>query len=75
MPVITATTNQVSEDPVVSWYLCTAPDWGCEAMDVPDQPRSEIPLMANFWTYTAIADVVTTTSSSAANAPVEESTE
>lgn len=50
--VMPVTTEPDTEDPVVSWYLCTAPDWGCEAMDVPDQPRSEIPLMANFWTYT-----------------------
>ena len=50
--VMPVTTEPDTEDPVVSWYLCTAPDWGCEAMDVPEQPRSEIPLMANSWTYT-----------------------
>jgi hypothetical protein len=48
MPV---TPDPSADDPVVSWYLCRAPDWGCEAMGVPDQHRSEIPILASVWNF------------------------
>lgn len=74
VPVTSDPDTPQADDPLVSWYLCSAPDWGCEAMDVPDQPLSEIPLSANFWTYTMVGDTVMTTSEDSASAPAAPET-
>lgn len=49
--VVPATPDPEADDPMVSWYVCSAPGWGCEPMDVPDQRRSEIPLLASVWNF------------------------
>lgn len=70
--VMPVTTEPEADDPMVSWYLCSAPDWGCEAMDVPDQPRSEIAIVANFWNFVAVSrDVAAEPEVSSASAPAQ----
>ena len=70
--VMPMTTERTTEDPMVSWYLCSAPDWSCEAMDVPQQRRSDIPLAANFWNFAMAVGTETrggTSSASAVSSP------
>ncbi|MFN8195232.1 MAG: hypothetical protein U0R80_13230 [Nocardioidaceae bacterium] len=66
--VMPMTTERTTEDPMVSWYLCSAPDWSCEAMDVPQQRRSDIPLAANFWNFAMAVGTETRGGASSASA-------
>ena len=49
--VMPVTPDPSAADPLVSWYLCSPPGWGCEPMGVPDQHRSEIPILATAWNF------------------------
>lgn len=64
--LVLATTEAVDtpgpDDPRVTWQLCSAPDWGCTALGVPDQRRSQIAYAASFWNYVMIVDTQMTSS-------------
>lgn len=56
--------TDAADDPLLEWFLCSAPDWACDPLAVPAQPLSQAALPSTSWMWMIVADSVTVTSES-----------